>query len=216
MAQVTSQAHKLQQQTHELRDVRLFNEINLLRLEGYYFCLDQKEAMRRTNKKYQFFEIIKRPKAEIEKRPVVIVPNPLYGYPSILSYKVLQAIMRKLSWFSYPMPDTVDFSQRELARLVGRNSFGGRDQEQFYNAIQQLRSTRASYWFYDKATGEWSNRNIQILNTDIWSGREHQITRCSVQLHSSIVESLNNRHALCLNYTRMEDLAPIGIALFKR
>jgi hypothetical protein len=217
MAEVKHHIHNIQHApSSELHDARLFNEINLLRLEGYYFCLDPKEAVRRTNKKYEFFEIIKRRKTEIEKRPVVIVPNPLYGYPSILAYKVLQAIMRKLSWFSYPMPDTVQFSQRELARLVGRSSFGGSDQEDFYNAIQQLRSTRASYWYYDKVTDEWSNRNIQILDTDIWSGREHQITRCSVQIHHSIVESLNNRHAMCLNYARMEKLAPVGVALFKR
>jgi len=217
MAKVTQQLHNLQHvESSELHDTRLFNEINLLRLEGFYFCLDPKEAARRTNEKYEFFEIIKRPKSEIEKRPVVIVPNPRYGYPSILAYKVLQAIMRKLSWFSYPMPETVYFAQRELARLVGRNSFGGWNQEQFYNAIRQLRTTEAAYWYYDKVTGEWSNRNIQILNTDIWSGREHQITRCSVQVHHSIVESLNNRHAMCLNFSRMEELAPIGVALFKR
>jgi len=217
MAKLQPQTHTLQHKTSpELQDARLFNEINLLRLEGYYFCLDPKEAARRTHEKYEFFEIIKRPKSEIEKRPVFIVPNPRYGYPSILAYKVLQAIMRKLSWFSYPMPDTVSFSQRELARLVGRNSFGGWNQEQFYNAIRQLRTTEAAYWFYDKVTGEWSNRNIQILDTDIWSGREHQITRCSVQVHHSIIESLNNRHAMCLNYARMEHLAPIGVALFKR
>src|SRR5205807_88439 len=100
--------------------------------------------------------------------------------------------------------------------LVGRNSFGGANQQEFYNAIRQLRTTEAAYWFYNKVTGEWTNRNIQILNTDIWSGRENQITRCSVQLHPSIIESLNNRHAMCLNYARMEQLSPVGIALFKR
>jgi hypothetical protein len=216
MAEIKKHSHNLQDESSELHDARLFNEINLLRLEGFYFCLDPKEAARRTNEKYEFLEIIKRPKTEIAKRPVIIVPNPRYGYPSVLAYKVLQAILQKLSWFSYPIPDTVYFSQRELARLVGRNSFGGWNQDQFYNAIRQLRSTEAAYWFYDKVTGEWTNRNIQILNTDIWSGRENQITRCSVQLHPSIVESLNNRHAMCLNYARMEKLSPVGIALFKR
>jgi hypothetical protein len=216
MEEIKRHAHNLQDEFAELHASRLFNEINLLRLEGFYFCLDPKEAARRTNQKYEFFEIIRRPKSEIEKRPVVIVPNPRYGYPSILAYKVLQAIMQKLSSFSYPMPDTVEFSQRELARLVGRNSFGGGNQEEFYNAIRQLRATEAAYWYYNKLTDEWSNRNIQILDTDIWSGRQHQITRCSVKLHHSIVESLNNRHAMCLNFSRMEELAPIGIALFKR
>src|SRR5437016_6460054 len=108
MASAKSLMHTLQHETpSEIKDARLFNEINLLRLEGYFFCLDPKEAARRTNKKYEFFEIIKRPKSEIEKRPVVIVPNPNYGYPSILAYKVLQAIMQKLSWISYHVPDTL-------------------------------------------------------------------------------------------------------------
>src|SRR2546428_424382 len=118
MALIKSLMRTLQHETpSEFKDARLFNEINLLRLEGYYFCLDPKEAARRTNKKYEFLEIIKRPKTEIEKRPVVIIPNPRYGYPSILAYKVLQAIMRKLSRCGSPLPNTVHFSQRELARL---------------------------------------------------------------------------------------------------
>jgi hypothetical protein len=216
MEELKQHSHNLQTAPADIADVRLFNEINLLRLEGFYFCLDPKEAARRTDLKYEFLEIIKRPKTEIAKRPVIIVPNPRYGYPSVLAFKVLQAIMQKLSWFSYPVPDTVYFSQRELARLAGRHSFGGANQLEFYNAIRQLRTTEAAYWFFDKVTGEWTNKNIQILNTDIWSGRENQITRCSVQLHPSIVESLNNRHAMCLNYARMEQLAPVGIALFKR
>jgi hypothetical protein len=87
---------------------------------------------------------------------------------------------------------------------------------EFFNAIRQLRATEAAYWYYNKMIYEWSNKNIQILDTDIWSGREHQITRCSVKLHHTIVESLNNRHAMCVNFTRMENLAPIGVALYKR
>src|SRR5919205_1511978 len=216
MTEIKEHVHNLQAETSELHDARLFNEINLLRLEGFYFCLDPKEAARRTNKEYEFLEIIKRPKTEIAKQPVIIRPNSSYGYPSVLAYKVLQAIMQKLSWFSYPVPDTVYFSQRELARLVGRNSFGGANQQEFYTAIRQLSATEAAYWFYNKVTDEWTNRNIRILITDIWSGRRDQITRCSVQLHPDIVESLNNRHSMCVNFARMEKLSPVGIALFKR
>ena len=99
MAEIKQHAQTLQPQSSDMQDDRLFNEINLLRLEGYYFCLDPKDALRRINDKYEFFEIIRRRKTEIEKRPVIIIPNPIFGYPSILAYKVLQAIMRKLSWF---------------------------------------------------------------------------------------------------------------------
>src|SRR5690349_8668388 len=96
MEEIKQHAQTLQPQSSDVHDDRLFNEINLLRLEGYYFCLDPKDALRRINDKYEFFEIIRRRKTEIEKRPVIIIPNPIFGYPSILAYKVLQAIMRKL------------------------------------------------------------------------------------------------------------------------
>src|SRR5918911_697242 len=207
MDEIKHHTHNVHVESSDLEDARLFNEINLLRLEGYFFCLDPKDAQRRTYEKYEFLQIIRRRKTEIEKRPVIIVPNPHFGYPSILAYKVLQAVMRKLSWFSYPVPDTVQFSQRELARLVGRNSFGGANQQEFYTAIRQLSATEAAYWFYNKVTDEWTHRNIRILITDMWSGRQDQITRCSVQLHPDIIESLNNRHAMCLNYGRMEQLS---------
>ena len=84
MAEIKQHVHNLQAESSELHDARLFNEINLLRLEGFYFCLDPKDALRRKNEKYEFLEIIRRRKTEIEKRPVIVVPNPIFGYPSIL------------------------------------------------------------------------------------------------------------------------------------
>jgi hypothetical protein len=69
---------------------RLFHEINLLRLEGYYFCLDPKAASRRKASE-EFFERLKN-REEIAQRPITISPHPSYGYPSVLAYKVLQAI----------------------------------------------------------------------------------------------------------------------------
>ena len=62
MDEIKHHAHNLQAKSSELHDARLFNEINLLRLEGFYFCLDPKDAQRRTNGKYEFFEIIRRQK----------------------------------------------------------------------------------------------------------------------------------------------------------
>jgi hypothetical protein len=48
MDEIKQHAHNLQAESSEYKDARLFNEINLLRLEGYYFCLDPKDALRRT------------------------------------------------------------------------------------------------------------------------------------------------------------------------
>ena len=83
---------------------RLFHEINLLRLEGYYFCLDPKASSKRVGKQ-TFVERLKTPK-EVVERPIYIEPHPTYGHPSVLAYKVLQAIMKKLSDYGYPFPET--------------------------------------------------------------------------------------------------------------
>jgi hypothetical protein len=95
-----------------IEEERLFHEINLLRLEGYYFCLDPKAAKRQRAKR-EFVERIKAPEDVLES-PITIEPNPNYGYPSIVAYKVLQAIMKKLSEYGYPVSESVAFSQREL------------------------------------------------------------------------------------------------------
>ena len=193
---------------------RLFHEINLLRLEGYYFCLDPKAASRRKARE-EFFERIKN-REEIEKRPITIEPHPTYGYPSVLAYKVLQAILKKLSDYGYPVPETVSFSQRELARLTGRSSYGGWNQEQFYRAINQLLHTKITSWFYHKGDDSWAAVSLFLLVSALFSGKRTQITQCCIQLHPIIVKNLNNRYAFCLNYSRMDGLDPIAIALFKR
>src|SRR5688572_27272037 len=82
-------------------DERLFHEINLLRLEGYYFCLDPKEAARRRGRR-ELHDTLKRGTGAMEKRPVVISINPDYGQPSTTAYKILQAIIKKLSDFGLP------------------------------------------------------------------------------------------------------------------
>jgi hypothetical protein len=96
---------------------RLFNEANLLRLEGRLFCFDPKEAARRAGAPRTFVEKLRL--EEVVRRPLLIKPDPEFGYPSPLAYKVLQAISKKLTEEGFPVPDSVSFSQRELARLIG-------------------------------------------------------------------------------------------------
>jgi hypothetical protein len=193
---------------------RLFNEINLLRIEGFYFCFDPKEAARRAGKQV-FTEYLKNPEANIQERPVVIVPNAVYGYPSVLAYKVLHAILKKLSDQGYPVPNAITFSQRELLRLVGRSSWGGMSQKQLYNAIKQLSNTEVTCWMFDKDTDQWMELSFRILTHTRFAGRRNEISQCQVDLDNWIVKSLNSRYAFCLNYARIEHLEPIGTALYK-
>jgi hypothetical protein len=151
----------------------------------------------------------------IEKRPVVIAINPDYGQPSTTAYKILQAIIKKLSDYGLPASRTVYFSQRELARMVGRKSFGGNGQRQFLHAFRQLRDTRILCWFYEKETDTWKAADFQILDGALFSGKANRITQCFVQVNEFIVKSLNSRYTTCLNYARMQELEPIGTALYK-
>jgi hypothetical protein len=69
-------------------DRRLVEEINILKLEGSLFCFDPKKAKRRNGKLTL---------ADTRRQPVTIDINPKYGQPSVLAYKVLQAIFLKVA-----------------------------------------------------------------------------------------------------------------------
>lgn len=193
---------------------RMFNEVNLLRLEGRLFCYDPKEAGRRGGTTQTFEEKLRL--EEIVKQPLIIDPNPKFGYPSPLAYKVLQAITKKLTEEGFPVPGSVSFSQRELARLIGRSSFGGNNSSQLYRAIMQLHATRIQCSFYDKKTDRWTTASFYVLHEALFSGKKASISACVVGVHPRIVESLNSKHYACLNWNRLLSLEPIGMALYKR
>src|SRR4051812_37613187 len=85
-------------------------ELNVVRLEGRYFCFDKFEAKKRKGTfRYQDGE-----------REVIIQVSAEYGHPSILAYRVLQALFRKVTLEGRPYPDIVAFGLRELGRMIGR------------------------------------------------------------------------------------------------
>jgi hypothetical protein len=196
-----------------LEEERLYNEINLLRLEGYYFCFDKRATAERLGTR-KILEQIKLPKGSSE-RPIVIEANPAYGYPSTVAYKVYQAILKKISDYGRPVPETVSFSRRELARLFGFKSFGGFQWNRLYTAIQQLRHTDIACTLYDKEGADWVHLRFNLINGILMSGSKGRLTQVSIRLEPFISKSLNNLYSLCLNYSRIEKLEPISIALYK-
>lgn len=195
------------------QEERFFNEINLLRIEGYYFCFDPKKAGK-IEAQQEFLERIKTPETILE-RPITIEPHPTFGYPSILAYKVFQAILKKLSDYGYPTPESVSFSYRELARLMGQESFGGRSQKQIYRALKQIQKTEITCTLYNKETDDWMHLSFHMIDSLLLSGKKQEFTRCAVRLHPFITRSLDQRYAFCLNYKRIEPLEPISTALYK-
>jgi hypothetical protein len=193
----------------------LMEEINILRLEGTLFCFDPKEAKRRRGA----LTLV-----DARKQPVSIKIDADYGQPSVLAYKVLQAIFLKLTEQGCTPTedgrclhtDTVSFSARELAHLAGRSSWGGSASKQLHQAMMQLQGTRVIGSMYSKVRDEWETVSFVVLPTVYFASREQTITRCAVQLHSKIIESINRRHIAFFNLHRLNQLDTLGLVLYKR
>ena len=100
-------------------------ELNVVRLEGRYFSFDKHEAKKHTGI-YEY---------RTGDRGIVIETNPRYGQPSIVAYKVLQAVFRKITLEGKPYPETVAFSYHELGRMIGRDIIGGTDSKMEFAKI---------------------------------------------------------------------------------
>lgn len=186
---------------------RLLQEINVLLLEGSLFCPDPREAKRRTKR----FTL-----NELAERPVTIEPNPNYGQPSVLAYRVLQAIFQKATEEGYPYPSKISFSQRELARLVGRQWSGAKMSRELYDAAMALRTTLIHCSLRNTETQEWEVGNFNMLSTAYFAGKGQSINMCVLELDAHIVNSLNRRHVAQFNLQRLESLDIIGMMLYKR
>ena len=203
---------------NEIKELDVFyHGINLLEIEGLgYFCFDPKEASRKSNiSSDEYFQIINNPEGEIEERRIEYETNPNYGHPSVLAYKIYQAILKKASDYGIPATDKVSFSSREMARCIGRKAHGGSQQAQIYKALKQLLMTHMTYWIYDKETKKWASISFSFLITTLMSGTKGRLSSATVQLHPLVVSNINNFYSFGLNYTRIEELEPISTALYK-
>ena len=195
-------------------DRRLMEEINILKLEGTLFCFDPRKAKGRRGALTL---------TDARKQPVTVDVHPAFGQPSVLAYKVLQAIFLKLTEQGCEATedgrclysDSVSFSQRELSRLTSR-SVGGRQSRQLYDAIMQLQSTKVVASIYDKASDAWQVTSFMPLISALFAGRGETLTRCAVQLHPVILASLNRRHVAFFNLHRLNQLDTLGLVLYKR
>ena len=129
---------------------RLREEITVLRIEGTLFCFDPKEARRRDG---IITNMLK--DADGNERPVSIEIHPSYGQPSILAYKIVQAIFLKMTKAGEPYQGVVAFTQRELARFVGR-AWSGVTSQQLYHAMMQLQKTGIECSVHNKETKKLS------------------------------------------------------------
>jgi hypothetical protein len=104
----------------------VYLESTLLRVFGVLFCHDPKRARSRIGK----IEINR----GVAEKGIAVRFDPEYAQPGPFAHKVAMAVIRKQSGFGRPAQKAISFSQRELIRMTGRKSWGGR------HKVKSLRS----------------------------------------------------------------------------
>ena len=191
----------------------LLEEINVVRIEGRYFSFDKHEAKKKSGI-YEYRD---------GDRGIVIETNPRYGQPSIIAYKVLQAVFRKITLEGKPYPETVAFSYHELGRMIGRDIIGGNDSRQLFTAIRQLQDTKIELNLYDAKSGkrqQFSSRRFELIITTGFIGEGQvnspRLKAAVLTVHPLIMDSMRRGHFAIFNWTRLSQLEPVAAAMYKR
>lgn len=189
---------------------KLYMENTLLRVSGALFCHDPKRAARSVKR----LELNR----GVDTKAIIIEPHPNYGRPGPLAHKVFVAIIKKHSDYGRPVPGEVSFSKRELMRLAGRSTWGGRDSAEFSEALQQIHRTFITTQFRHRSD-RWTEESFNIFPRILVarkSSATDPIEACIVTLADPIIASLKDEHFTCLNHTLMHELGTIGQALYLR
>jgi hypothetical protein len=189
-------------------------EVNILELEGYYFCPNKNEVGNPTKRTITL--------GEIADKPITITVSD-YGRPGERAYKLLQAAFFKLTQERYDTNGWVAFSYRELLGLMGL-SIGGRQAQHAYRVLRQLENTGitcAVRYKVKKPSGTWEKKwralSFRIVTKIAFEGSERgRFARVAFQLDEVIVRNFQNRHVSYFNWERMRGLSMVGMMLYKR
>jgi hypothetical protein len=189
---------------------KLFMENTLLRVAGALFCHDAKRASTRTAE----IEL----NSGVKEKNIVIRPDPRLGQPGPLAHKVFVALIKKHSDYGRPIQKEVSFTKREIMRMIGRKTWGGKDSEELSRALHEIHYTFITTHF--KGRGNRLIEHSFNIFPEIWIERREfasdPIEACTITLATPIVESLQDEHFTCLNHALMIRLGTIGQALYMR
>jgi hypothetical protein len=187
----------------------VYLENTLLRVFGVLFCHDPKRARQRTGT-----IAINR---GVKEKTVAVRIDPEYAQPGPFAHKVAMAVIRKLSSYGRPARKQISFTQRELMRLSGRKSWGGRQSEELALALKQIRYTHVIAHF--RVGERFVEHDFNIFNDVMLERRASHtdpIVACTIVLAEPIIQSLNDKHFTCLNHVLLQQLGTIGQALYVR
>jgi hypothetical protein len=189
---------------------KLYMENTLLRVAGALFCHDAKLAATRTN------EIALNP--GVAEKAIVVRPDPRLGQPGPLAHKLFVALIKKHSDYGRPVQREVSFTRRELMRLAGRKTWGGRDSEELARALREIHYAFVRTSFKQR-DGRFIEHSFNIFPEVYLERAEREtdpIEKCVVTLARPIIASLEDDHFTCLNHVLMRELGTIGQALYMR
>lgn len=192
----------------------LMEDVNVVRLEGRYFCFNGRDAAKRINATLTF---------ENANGSAVAVETGKRGQPSVLAYRLLQAIFRQITLCGRPYPSQVAFTRRELGRLIGRESFGGRDAQDILRALYQMQDTFITLHGNTGKSHVTDNRfNLLVQVYSIWEKDEHALRRqgaldaIAIELHPAVMRNIAEGQIAIFNWPVLEQLEPLQAALYKR
>jgi hypothetical protein len=199
------------QRTDNLRQQAepVYLESTLLRVFGVLFCHDPKRARSRSGK----IEINR----GVAEKGISVRFDPEYAQPGPFAHKVAMAVIRKQSGFGRPAQKSISFSQRELIRMTGRKSMGGRQSEELALALKQIRYSHVLAHF--KKEDRFIEHDFSIFNEVLIERRASPtdpIVACTIVIADPIIQSLNDKHFTCLNHALMQQLSTIGAAFYMR
>jgi hypothetical protein len=189
---------------------KLYIENTLLRVSGALFCHDAKRAPEHTSEIF-----LDRGSSE---STITIRPDTKLGQPGPLAHKVFLALIKKHSDSGRPIHSEISFTRREIGRLIGRTTWGGKDSEQLSRALHEIHYTFIKAHFKSSA-GRLVEHSFNIF-PQIWIERREfacdPIEACTVTLAEPIIASLRDDHFTCLNHDLLTQLGTIGQALYMR
>jgi Replication initiator protein A len=197
------------QQAAQQPSDKLYMENTLLRVFGVLFCHDPKRARTRSGR----IEVNR----GIKEKNIAVRLDDEYRQPGPFAHKIAMAVIKKQSNYGRPIQKEISFSQRELLRLTGRKTLGGKDSDELVLALKQIRYTHVIAHF--KRADRFIEHDFSIFNEVLIERRESPrdpVVACSVVLADPIVNSLQDEHFTCLNHLLMQQLGTIGQALYMR
>ena len=203
-----------EQETSVLIPDALMEEINVLRVEGRYFCFDKREAGRRKERRYEY---------NTRAGGKIVIDLGDKGHPSILAYKLLQTIFHEITEEGLPYPSRVVFTRYKLAKLIGRKTFNNKDGDDIYDALRQLQDTFITFEGTFEGGVEIEDRfnllsRVTIIRdpTEVAQVSSRSINAVAVRINEAIMDSIAKGHIAIFNWSVLEKLEPLQSALYKR